>query len=357
MRSLKTSRSSLRSWSLCSWGWLLSLTCMSLCPRNVSREELEPSAGRCLEWGHFSVPRQADWSEGRQDHGATLMPSTGIGAKQGCVGGQGRDARFEQGLLWLGRRVTDRCLDCTSRLGRVWQCRARTLSKARQLCARPAPARAAGLSRAVPSGVVPGRAMPGPWGYVGQGCASQTPLKRVHVQARRPDAGPERLRPVSCCRRVPVAVPVPTPWPWLRSGSRAWHPGVPPPGPPCPSPRAPVSLSEADAFAAPSLLLLLLRSSLRAALQTPGGACPAQPQPSPAPPAAVPARPGPAEGGSGHPPAGAPAGPSGLPGSPRGARRGLGAPLSPGRMLPSSRTQLGLFFILLCPANIIGLWW
>ncbi|XP_023786227.1 protein Wnt-6 [Cyanistes caeruleus] len=26
-------------------------------------------------------------------------------------------------------------------------------------------------------------------------------------------------------------------------------------------------------------------------------------------------------------------------------------------MLPFSRTQLGLFFILLCPANIIGLWW
>ncbi|XP_059583528.1 protein Wnt-6 [Alligator mississippiensis] len=26
-------------------------------------------------------------------------------------------------------------------------------------------------------------------------------------------------------------------------------------------------------------------------------------------------------------------------------------------MLPPSRTQLGLFFILLCPANIIGLWW
>ncbi|KAJ7345989.1 hypothetical protein JRQ81_001939 [Phrynocephalus forsythii] len=25
-------------------------------------------------------------------------------------------------------------------------------------------------------------------------------------------------------------------------------------------------------------------------------------------------------------------------------------------MLPPSRTQLGLFFVLLCPANIIGLW-
>ncbi|XP_020647642.2 protein Wnt-6 [Pogona vitticeps] len=29
----------------------------------------------------------------------------------------------------------------------------------------------------------------------------------------------------------------------------------------------------------------------------------------------------------------------------------------PPRMLPPSRTQLGLFFVLLCPANIIGLWW
>nr|XP_027317746.1 protein Wnt-6 isoform X2 [Anas platyrhynchos] len=87
---------------------------------------------------------------------------------------------------------------------------------------------------------------------------------------------------------VPGAVPVAVA---ARSGRSAWHPGVPPPGPPCPSPRAPVSLSEADAFAALSLLLLL-RSSLRAALQPPGGACPAQPSP---------ARPGPARHGPAPP--------------------------------------------------------
>nr|XP_027317745.1 protein Wnt-6 isoform X1 [Anas platyrhynchos] len=83
-------------------------------------------------------------------------------------------------------------------------------------------------------------------------------------------------------------------------------------------------------------------------------------QPGPARPGT--ARPGPsgpglAEGGSGHPAAGPRPAP---PPSSGGLGGGLGSPRcppAPGRMLPPSRTQLGLFFILLCPANIIGLWW
>ncbi|XP_068877013.1 protein Wnt-6 isoform X2 [Aphelocoma coerulescens] len=97
---------------------------------------------------------------------------------------------------------------------------------------------------------------------------------------------------------------------------RSLAPGSPPARPALSVPPGSGFPVGADAFAAPSLLLLLLRSSLRAALQPSGGACPAQPNPArpgPAPPAALPARPGPAEGDSGHPPAGAPAGPWGCP--------------------------------------------
>ncbi|XP_050195209.1 LOW QUALITY PROTEIN: protein Wnt-6 [Myiozetetes cayanensis] len=95
--------------------------------------------------------------------------------------------------------------------------------------------------------------------------------------------------------------------------------------------------------------------------ELPAQPSPAQPSPTrpgPAGRVARPARPGPArrrEAPGTHPPG--PRRPSGQPGSPRVARSGFDASLSPGRMLPSSRTQLGLFFILLCPANIIGLWW
>lgn len=109
------------------------------------------------------------------------------------------------------------------------------------------------------------------------------------------EAGPCRARRWERASRghrpVPGGRPEPCPCPrrarGCAQGAALGIPESPPPGPPCPSPRAPVSLSEADAFAALSLLLLL-RSSLRAALQPPGGACPAQPGPArhgPAPPA------------------------------------------------------------------------
>ncbi|XP_035187127.1 protein Wnt-6 isoform X1 [Oxyura jamaicensis] len=156
---------------------------------------------------------------------------------------------------------------------------------------------------------------------------------------------------------MPGAVPVPTPCPRRARGcAQGAALGIPE----SPRPARPV---RPPGLRFPCRRQMLSQpcpsSSFCGAASAPRSSRPEVPaRPSPARPGtARPRRPRAGGGRQRAPSRGAPASPAALLG---GARRGLGSPSrppAPGRMLPPSRTQLGLFFILLCPANIIGLWW